>query len=238
MPEQLDDPFNDQPTVEEVVETAPEVEKPTEAESDQSGDKDSVEPPETQEGESRSVKAEKMIPESRFKAALKDATEKLEAANKELATFKAQPVPDKNSDPEGYDLHVRMEASKAAMRATHEDYQEVIEHYKELADENPLLNDMVSRHPIPAQYAYQIAKESMRINKLRELESSQEWKQFQEWKKTAVSSSENPPTASDKVSSQLSRDKPKVPPNLNSATNVSKAAQRRENDDELFRGAL
>lgn len=251
MSEQSDDLFDDQPgaqgegeskTFDESAKADPadgksasdEPKQPSE--EGQTGEKEGSEPPlEPQEGD-KAAKAEKMIPEARFKAALKDATDKLEAANKELATLKAQPIPDKEKDPEGYDLHVRMEASKAAMRATHTDYQEVVEHYKEMAESNPYLNEAVAKHPVPAQYAYQIAKEDMRIKELGALTTSDEWKQFQAWKKGQAAEGQKS-SDDNKVGKQLADGGTKVP-NLNRATNVSKAAQRSEQDDELFAGAL
>ena len=61
-------------------------------------------------------KPEKMIPESRFKAALKDVTEERDALRAENAKFKAAPIPDMTTDPEGYIQHVRLETSKRIMR--------------------------------------------------------------------------------------------------------------------------
>lgn len=255
MLEQQDDLFDDEPssqgegeskTFDEPAKPDPADGKSADDEARQAGEegqagvKEGSEPPSEQQEGNKAAKAEKMIPESRFKAALKDASDKLEAAKRELDTFKAQPVPDKDRDPEGYDLHIRMEASKAAMRATHTDYQDVIEHYKEMADANPYLNEAVAKHPVPAQYAYQIAKEDMRIKKLSDLETSDEWKQFQAWKtqqEAAGDNSAQKSSSNNKVGKQLADGGVKVP-NLNRATSVSRSAQRSEEDDELFAGAL
>jgi hypothetical protein len=195
------------------------------------------EPPAEGQEDQKVSKAEKMIPESRFKAALKDATEKLEAAQAELSQLKATPVPDKETDPEGYDLHVRMEASKAAMRATHADYQDVINHYAEMAKVNPFLNEAVAKHPVPAKYAYELAKEDLRIQRLRALEDSDEYKEFKEWKASQPAKTEPSEAPSEEISKKLASGAPKVP-NLNRATNVSLEAKRPSEDDELFKGAL
>lgn len=210
-------------------------ETPAEQE-DQTGEKETPEPPEGESKEGDEPKPEKLIPESRFKAALKDATDKLEAsngqleaANAELAKLRQVPVPDKTEDPEGYDLHIRMEASKAAMRSTHKDYDEVIKHYAELAKVNPYLNEAVARHPVPAQYAYQIAQEDLRMKKLGEMEESEDYKEFLEWKKTKPEG--------ESVDEKLTSGAKKVP-NLNRATNVADASGKSEDDDELFAGAL
>lgn len=249
MAEEQDDVFDDAEQANEGAEQAPPEaepseklgdEPPKEEEQQQSGEKEASKPPSEDQKEVSEPKPEKMISESRFKAALKDATDKLEAANAELAQLKTSPVPDKEADPEGYDLHIRVEASKAAMRATHEDYTEVIAHYAEMAKSNPFLNEAVAKHPVPAQYAYQLAKENLRIQKLSELEKSDDWKEFQAWKteKAAKKDPVDAPTPKvDDISSKLGAGAAKVP-NLNRATNVSKAASKTDVDDELFAGAL
>lgn len=181
--------------------------------------------------------SEKMIPESRFKAALKDVTEKLDAANKELSTLKATPIPDKEKDPEGYDLHIRMETSKAVMRETVSDYDAVITHYKKMADANPYLNSVVAAHPAPAKCAYDIAKKALEIDEVLAAKGSDEWKEFQEFKKAKTASSDVQNKEDDKVSKQVTEGLSQKVPNLNRATNVTKSNHKIE-DDELFAGAL
>lgn len=208
----------------------PKTEEPT-------GDKPPTEPPSVDQEGNKEPKAEKMIPESRLKAALKDVTEKLDAAQSKLAEYEKSNVPDKEKDPEGYDLHLRMEASKLVMREAHTDYDEVIAHYVEMAKVNPKLNEAVAEHKVPAWFAYKLAKEDMELQEVRNVRSSDDWKQFQEWKKKKAEEAANPPV--DDVSKKLTEGSVAKVPNLNRATSVSKAvAKSSDDDDELFKGAL
>lgn len=155
----------------------------TEETSEDTGDKEETDAtPAEAEGEEDS-QSDKMIPEHRFKAALKNVTDELDAAKAELAKMKAQPAPDRNSDPDGYDLHQRVETSKAIMAETHTDYNDVIRHYQEMEKSNPLLAQVVAAHPIPAKHAYDIAKKDMEIRELSSLKQSSDWAEFQEFQK-------------------------------------------------------
>lgn len=237
------DPFEDESTAEsetpeaEAPEEKPEADAEGEADGskDETGEEETTEPP--SEEKDKSAKPEKMIPESRLKAALKDYEAKLDAANQELSQFKASPVPDKDKDPEGYNLHLRMETSKAVMREFATDYDDVIKHYAEMAESNPYLNEAVAKHPIPAKYAYDIAKKDMEIRELSALKTSDEWKQFQEFKKQqAAQSAAN---ENSKASSAVTKALTSKVPNLNRATDVSsKGKSKVSDDDELFAGAL
>jgi len=177
----------------------------------------------------------KMIPEHRFKAALKQVNDELTQARQELATLKQVPVPDKATDPEGYDLHVRMEASKAIMVEMKPDYAEVIKHYKVLADANPEINVATSKHPIPAKFAYDLAKRDLEIRQIEELKNSPDWAEFQAWK----NSGKNPKTPGKDTSqvNVIAQSLSKVP-NLNRVTNVQNKASAKVEDDGLFDGAL
>lgn len=173
------------------------------------------------------------VPLHRFKAALKDVQDKLEAALNENATLKAAPIPDKATDPEGHALHIRMESSKALMREYHTDYDEVIKHYVDLAKDNPDLDEKVASHPLPAKFAYDLAKESLEIQRLRALKNSPEFKEFEEFKKTKTVKTEEAPSNNTAVTKGLTS---KVP-NLNRATDVSKGVQKTsadEDDEYLF----
>lgn len=189
-----------------------------------------VETPATEDLE---VPSEKFIPEHRFKAALKDVTESRDKATKELEELRAQlasanptVVPDREADPDGYELHVRIETSKAVMAATHADYNDVITHYQEMVADNPYLNEAVANHPVPAQHAYNIAKKDMEIKELMMLKDSADWKEFQEFKQQKSEQVEKP-----KVTLKV--------PNVNrvAAVNAIKGSSR-ESDDDLFAGAL
>lgn len=211
-------------------------------EGEQTGDKTSGTPPENEDDLEAVVdaKGQKMIPEHRFKAALKSATERAEKAereNAELTTPKIE-VPDKATDPEGHSRHVRMEASVQVMREMKPDYQEVINHYATLAKDNPLLDQAVDGHALPAKLAYDIAKEDLRLKELRALADSDELKEFREWKKNK----DTTPPADNTLNKKVGRGLQAVP-NLNRSTNASpnrnvRAKSNGDNDDKLFEGAL
>lgn len=212
--------------------------------SDEPGEKqESDETPseETKEDE-EDQSDEKMVPAHRLKAAVKDVTDKLDAANAEIAKLTAQPVPDHTQDPDGYSLHVRMETSKAVMRSTHEDYNEVIAHYQEMAKINPTLNQVVASNEIPAKIAYDIAKKDMEIRELEALRDSPDWKEFEEFKKNKVSKEAEAAKAA-KEAKKAEAKKPveeatKVP-NLNRATESAPTGNESQYEDEdLFAGAL
>lgn len=191
------------------------------------------------EGTEALAKAEKMIPESRLKAAVTSVQAKLEEANRELEGYRAKNVPDKDTDPEGYNLHIRMEASKAVMREMKPDYDEKIAHYQEMAKLNPLLNQAVADHPIPAKLAYDIAAKDMELKELAALKESPEYKEFQEFKKQKAKA---PTDAQDKVSKQVTNGLGKVP-NLNRATDTSvkkssKKDQEEAEADDLFKDSV
>ena len=223
----------EEPKTEEVE--APE-DEPEEEETEEEGEEEeTAEPPVADEDEEISDKKEKLIPEHRFKAALKDVTDKLEKAERELAAKNATPAPDRATDPEGYELHMRLEVSKAVMRETHADYDTVIAHYNKMTETNPSLNNAVAAAPAPAQYAYKLAKEDMELQEVKTLKGSPEWKQFQEFLK----SKQNTDKPGTRVEGKKPVEKPKsAVPNLNRATSVAKSGGPLQSDEDLFKGAL
>lgn len=198
----------------------------------QQGEQD-AEPP-AADGDNKVQKSEKMIPEHRLKAALKDVNEKLSKAEQRLAELTATPPPDRASDPEGYDRHVRIETSKMIMAETYDDYDEKIAHFQEMAKVQPELNTIVGNHHAPAKMAYDLAKKDLEIKELTGLKDSDEWKQFQEWKKSGGKvPAQEPEKALDLK--KTAKETPKVP-NLN--RNLPSAARPKTSseDDELFAG--
>lgn len=184
-------------------------------------------------------KTEKMIPESRFKAALKDVTDERDRLAQENTSLKAKPaamIPDQNADPEGWGRHVRLETSKQIMSETHKDYNDKIKHFQEMAAANPHLNEIVANHAMPAKFAYDLAARDMEIRELSGLKTSDEWKQFQTWKAAQAQQSQQQPQKSKVVADVTS----KLPTNLNRATSASnlRTDASSNDDDELFKGAL
>lgn len=195
----------------------------------QQGD-ESAEPPAANKDNKVSGK-DKMIPEHRMKAAIKDVTDKYE---RRLAELTAKPAPDRETDPDGYDRHQRIEISKAIMTETHTDYDDMIEHFQQMAEANPALNQIVGDSKMPAKMAYDLAKRDKEIQELSALKDDPELKEFKEWKKskaaastdTAAQLAEKPKSAASKV------------PNLNrnaTAVNAGKATKG-ETDEDLFAG--
>lgn len=225
-------------TEEEVSQSTEETSEETSAEKpseDETGEDQAGPPPEEKDQDEN--QSGKMIPEHRFKAALKDVNDKLDAANAKIAELSATPVPDKNEDPEGYNFHIRMETSKAVMRETTSDYDQVIAHYQKMAEANPFINEAVAAHPSPAKHAYDIAKKDMEMQELVALKSSDEWNEFQQFKANKAKE------AAEKAAKEAAEkaNKPKTPnvPNLNRATDVGQDRSPQVDDnEELFAGAL
>lgn len=220
--------------------------KPEGDEQGQSGEEDDGTPPSDQDDPETVVndKGQKMIPEHRFKAALKKVTDELEEKTNKLKEYEkpAEVVaPDKDTDPEGHDLHIRMEASKSVMMEMKPDYQEVIDHYAEMAADNDLLNQAVAKHPLPAKLAYDIAKRDLEIKDALKLKDSDEFKEFQEWKKTKAVATAAKTEEEQNLGNKINRGL-KAVPNLNRSTNASPNRNVRRNsaseDDDLFKGAL
>lgn len=174
------DPFEEEAvTTEEDVSTETEVEEESPEDEESTPEDESTDEPEEEEPK------EKVIPESRFKAAIKNLQDQLDGALQENANLKAQsnPPPNRDEDPEGHEAHIRLEMSKSLMMEFKEDYVEVIKHYQEMAKTNPQLNEMVAKAELPAKLAYDLAKRDMEIREVVEARNSDEWKEFQEFKK-------------------------------------------------------
>lgn len=191
-------------------------------------------PPEADDkGEEGAAKG-KMIPEHQFKAALKNVTEERDALRREADSRKTIEVPDREADPDGYDLHVRMSTSRRMMRDLVPDYDEVVQHYNEMAEANPMLNNAVAAAPAPAKFAYDLAKKDLEMQELSNFKQSDEYKAFTAWKKAAGKTDK---TSTD-VAQKLTEGTTKVP-NLNRNTNVkSLSSAKAADDDELFEGKL
>lgn len=214
--------------------TDPQAQEPAET----TGDKDASEPP-SEDSQEDKQPVEKLIPEKQFKAALKNVTDRLERLQQENAQLRATPEPDREKDPEGWARHVRIETSKELMMETHPDYAEVITHYAEMAKVNPALNAMVADAKLPAKLAYDLAKKDLELRDLASLKTSDDWKEFQEWKKSkSAAQPQNPQPTGIKPELSVVQKKTSVP-NLNRSTDVSRSGGALSDDtDTLFAGAL
>src|SRR3990167_6082010 len=218
-------------TTKDEVEEGAEQEAQSETKAKKKQGEETAETP-AADGDNKVSGKDKMIPEHRLKAAIKDVTDKYERRIAELSP-KAE-APDRAADPDGYDRHQRIEISKAIMTETHADYDDMIEHFQGMAAANPALNAIVGDSKMPAKMAYDLAKKDKELSELAALKDDPELKEFKELKKTKA-------TTSADTAAQLA-EKPKADaskvPNLNrTATNVTRGKESKsDEDDDLFKG--
>lgn len=213
-----------------------------EDESEEETDESEEESEGEEESETPNDKAaavEKFIPESRFKAAIANVSNELDETKRKLAQYETAKVPNKEEDPEGHAVHMKTVMSAHIMRKAYPDYDAKVGHFKEMAKNNPMLNNIVAASDIPAETAYRIAEEDLEITKLKEVSKSESWAKFQKWEKEqAKLAKANAPEkekaeGSKKVDEKLT--KVLRVPNLNKATSVSKRLSSK--DDDVFAGS-
>lgn len=244
--EETEETTTSEETKEEEKETSKEADDKTSEETEETGVKEETEgTPTSEQEETETSQDEEFIPKHRFTAALKNVTEELDATKAKLAELQQVKAPDPTEDPDGYNLHVRMETSKQVMRETVDDYDEAIQHFNAMAKENPQLNNAVAAHPTPAKYAYDIAKKSMRIGELEKTLESEDWKAFQNWKASGKPANQDPPpkkteeVKADPDNSGKGKSAADVVPNLNRNPDANSAKTPEfSDDDDLFEGAL
>lgn len=196
--------------------------------SEQQGEKETAEPP-AADGDKKVSKSEKMIPESRFKAALKDVTDERDSLRQKLASN--QPVPDKEKDPEGFALHNKVEASKRLATRVYKDYDEKIAHYNEMVKTNPTLNKIISEDDAPAIMAYDLATKDMELKELAALKDDPEFQEFKEWKKSNKSKDAKDTQLDLTTKGNKAADVATKVPNLNrTATAVTRDVGKNDND--------
>lgn len=216
----VEDTTDEGAETEEVNEPEDEVEDTNEEQGEESDEEEVTDP-----------KAEKMIPESRLKAAINDVNSKLEKVTQENAELRArfvpaEEVPDAQSQPDEYAAHIRLKTSRSIMASTHEDYEDKIAHYQEMAKVNPALNEMVRNHEMPAKLAYDLATRDLEIKELSKLKDDPEYKEFKEWKKQRATTKA---TGTETLS--LAQ---KLPKNLNRATSVNRTRINRQEDEDDY----
>jgi len=194
-------------------------------ESKQEGEGTTAEPPTAED--SAVSKAEKMIPESRFKAALSDVNKTLAETRRELAAMKQQPTPDRTKDPEGYDRNYRINMSRDVVSRVYKDYDEKIAHFQEMAKLEPSLNTIVGNNVSPAQMAYDLAAKDMEIRELSTMKDSDEYKEFLAYKVSKQAASSDTAT---KLGGKTAASKV---PNLNrTATNSNPNRKAESSEDD------
>jgi len=200
------------------------------------GEENDEETPASEE-DPKNTKAEKLIPESRLKAAVKDVTEERDRLRAELEQKNAKPAPDPNVDPEGAELHDRIEISKAMCRDVYSDYDEKAKYFNDvMLPANPALANAVAAHRTPAKLAYDLAKKAMEIDEITKVKDSPEWKAFQEFKKNGGKTVGDRLTEGAKKKTVSAANKV---PNLNkkASANPNRGKQSDE-DDSLFDDAV
>lgn len=230
------DKEDDKSADEGAEEQSEETQEGEQAEGEESQGEQSEETPNSEEdGEGKS---EKMIPESRFKAALKDVTDERDRLRDENAQMKSRPAPDKEKDPDGHALYNKIEMSKQIMKDAVPDYNDMIRHYNKMAEVNPSLNAAVAASDNPAKFAYDLAKRDLEISEVMTARTSGQWDQFLKWQKEQQNEQKN--AEENKDEKKTEKVQPKVPVNLNRATSTTTKGKQSSSDntDELFKGAL
>lgn len=221
------------------AETQGEAQQGTEG-SEQKGDGDAETP--AADGDKGLPKSEKMIPESRLKAAIKDVNDKLVNAERELAAMKAAPRPDPARDPQGAALHDKIEMSKAIMMDTVADYDEKIAHFQGMAQAEPSLNAIIAGSKHPAKMAYDLATKDLEIKDLYKLKDDPDLKEFKAWKAQKAAAKTDTDDAAEtgidtatQLAGKKKTDAATAIPNLNrNATSVGRDTKKSDNDDDLF----
>lgn len=163
-------------------------EKPVEQEDveaeavDKEPEKSEIESDQEEEEEtpsSQSDKDEKTVPLS----ALTDERRKRQEAEARAREFEQRAsqliMPDPNDDPEGYAqflVATRIEQSRDLLMATdgYDDFADMEAHFVQMAQSNPQLAVQMNQSRNPALFAYQAAKEDMRVQKLKDPTYEQE----------------------------------------------------------------
>lgn len=179
-------------------------------------------------------KPAKMIPEHQFKAALKQVTSERDEARALLADKNKAPPPDRTKQPAEYDLDLRVEASKQAMMRSVDDYDTMIEHFREMEKANPLLTQIVSGDAAPARMAYDLAKRDLEFKEMGTSRTNGDWDAFKAWQASGK------PAKQEAASTE--RKTPAKVPNLNrTATGIDpnrKGKASDNDDDDLWAGAV
>lgn len=174
-------------------------------------------------------KSEKLIPEHRMKAALRSASEKIDALRDENRRLKGE---EPDADLSEVLLNQRINMSREIMIETKPDYEEMENVFAELAKEDESLISKMRNAQNPAKFAYKMAKEHLEVQDLRKTKESDDWKSFQKWKE------EQAKKPQDNVESiQEKRKKAALSvPDLTKATAV-KPKDDDEDEDNVFRGS-
>jgi len=137
-------------------------------------------------------------PEDWTKAKALDERQKRQEAEQRIALLERQlehtmrqpepEIPDAYEDPEGYTEHVagtleqrfanelyetRKTLSEEVARSRHEDYDEVVSTFVQLANSDPTGNliSQLHSHPNPAGFAYNLAKQHLLMNEVKDPEA-------------------------------------------------------------------
>lgn len=170
-------------------------------------------------------------------AALKSERQKRQELEKRLKEYQEKeasniPVPDKEEDPEGYEFHLKLTLSRDLMAEVYSDYAEKATVFQKIAANNPLLLAQFQKHPYPAKFAYETAKQHLELENYKEATKSPDWKEFQEWKKQKSEIK----APKEETESELRKKAALSVPNLTKLT--SKKAQEKDSQEDVFDGAI
>lgn len=179
---------------------------------------------EDKESDEQQATEEKKVPERRLKAAVKNLTDQLAEAQQQIAQLTQAQAPDKEKDPEGYDLHKRVVWSAKMARSAYPDFDKVMAHYIALEKDNPDIGAIIAKQDAPAIAAYDFAKRDLDQRDITALKDSPEWEEFLKFREQQA---------------QIKKGKKMTVPDMNKETNAKTSKSYSESDDDdLFKGAL
>jgi hypothetical protein len=174
----------------DVVEAAPDPEPEVKAEEPAPEEPSQVEAEEPKQSEpTADEKKEDETQESWTKAAAlderrkrQDAEKRIEALEQKIASYEEtlknvepEKVPDPIDDPDGFTQHqdrkmfnIALKFDQRQMQKEHDDYEDVVTHFKAMAKANPALADNFAKQEFPATYAYNTAKAELDAKKYQD----------------------------------------------------------------------
>lgn len=172
-------------------------------------------------------KAEKFIPEHRFKAALKNVTDERDALTERLKTYERgqQVEPDLSQ----VLLNERINQSRELMSELKEDYEEKETIFIDLAKADPALVEKMQKSSNPAKFAYNTAKEHLEVEDLKKLKGSDEFTEFQKWKAEKEDEAKKPKVEAETVEEKRKKDALSTP-NLNKVSSAKIKDGEHSND--------
>ncbi len=119
--------------------------------------------------------------------------QKLDEAYKKLAEYEGSDLTeDQIKFKEDTDKIIT--ASREIIKDFKDDYDEMEEIFIDLNDEDPYLGVKMRESKNPAKFVYDTAKKHLKTQEVGKITQSDDWKEFQEWKKSGKAKAESPTT--------------------------------------------